>query len=1156
MKLYELFDHDLRSVRLANNGQARLTAQKDEKAEIELRAELETFVCEGQFAHAIQLILERYLGNLGHAKQDAAWISGFYGSGKSHLLKMLAHFWTDTRFADGSTARSMVRGGLPDEIQAHLRELDTQVRRTGLAAVAAAGTMLGGTDRVRETVLAIILRAAGWPTQYPQAKFCFWLRAQGHLDEVRRAVESAGKDWLSELNNLYVSPHLRKALLQVDPELAQDGKGVSKALQHQFPQLTTDITTAQFTETVREALEHEGNLPLTLVVLDEVQQYINEGGDRASIITEVAEALQTQLDSKVMLVGAGQSALSAGTQALMWLRDRFRISIELADADVETVIRKVLLRKKPSAEPAIESVLEANSGEIARHLRGTRVAERSEDRLYRVADYPRLPVRRRFWEACFQAVDAAGTHSQLRSQLRILHDALHEVAEKELGSLLPASDLFDGLAADLVNTGVLLPELNTRIQKLDDGTTDGRLRRNLCGLIFMISKLPRAPGVDLGVRATARTLADLMVDDIRPDSGPFRNRVADALESLADDGTVMKVGEEYRLQTTEGAEWDRDYREKQTSLRQNEVDIGARRDHLFGQQVQAIASNVKLSHGAAKLRRTLSLHVSSEPPKEGGDHVSVWLRDGWNTSEKDVGAEARKLGQEDPTLHVHLPKKSADDLKGRIIDAEAARTVLDHKGIPSTPEGGEARKGMESRLRAAEEARDEIVREVIRAAKVLQSGGNEVFGESLAHKLETGARSSLARRFPRFEDGDHKAWAVAGKRAREGNDAPFKIVDWDKPVEDHPVVKEVLAKVGSGSRGSDVQKKLRGAPYGWPQDAIDAALIALHRSGHLRAVRKTGEPIPVGDLDQAGVKAAEFRPEKVRLTTSQKIALRGLFSKAGLTTKSGDEERGAPLFLEALVNLAARAGGDAPLPAVPDTNILKDLGHLTGTEQLAALLEHKDDLEQKIVDWSRWGELAAKRIPVWDMVMAFRDHASALAVLKETAPELDAIVVQRSILADTNHVTPLATKLAGALREALTGKHAALSDAFKNADTQLDTDATWTRLDANQRTEIRVRVSLADPHPLAIASDDQLLAALEERSLSAWQAEVDAVPSRLAQALQEAARRVAEIEPEVVTTSVSIRRGTLADEAAVDAWLEEHGKKLKKAVAKGPVIVN
>lgn len=1157
MKIYELYDRDPRTAQLVNNGQARITGQADTRATEELRAELETFVCEGQFGDAMQRILERFLGQLGHTKQDAAWVSGFFGSGKSHLLKMLAHLWVNTTFPDGSTARSLVAAGLPDEVEAQLRELDIQARRIGLPAVAAAGTLLGGSgDRVRDTVLSIILRANGWPTQYPQAKFCFWLREQGWLDDVRGHVEAAGKEWLRELNNLHVSPLIAQAVLKAHPAFAADEKEVRRAIIQQFPQLSTDISTKDFIETAKLALAGEdGQLPLTIVVLDEVQQYINESSDRAAIITEVAEALQSQFDSRIMLVGAGQSALSAGTPALMWLRDRFRIHIELTDADVEAVTRNVLLRKKPSAVPEIEKVLENNAGEIARHLKGTKLAERAEDRRDRVNDYALLPTRRRFWEKCFQAADAAGTHSQLRSQLRILYDSLHDIANDELGTVIPGSDLYTAIAPDLVNTGVLLNEIKTRIDRLDDGTADGRMKRNLCGLIFLIGKLPREEGVDTGVRADEATLADLMVKDVRKDSGPFRKEIATLIETLVDDGTLMRVGDEVRLQTTEGAEWDRAYRERLGKLQQNEVEIATRRDHLFGQIIQSQVGGVRLIHGEAKIKRTLGLHTGSDAPCQNGDTVTVWLRDGWTTSEKEVVTNARQLGQHDPTIHVFLPKKSADQLKQRIVEAEAAQQVLDLKGLPTGDAGKEAYASMESRRKVAEGNRNEIVNEIVRSAKVFQGGGTEVYGNNLQEKLTTAANASLARLFTRFADGDHRGWEAVVKRAREGSDEPFKVVGWTGPTEDHPVAKEVLATIGTEATGSNVQKELKAPPFGWPQDAIDAALIALHRSGHLRA-EKNHNPIPVGSLDQAGVKAAVFKPEKVRLTTKQRIAARGLFAKAGLTVTSGDEEIAAPRFIIALEELADAAGGEPPLPAKPSLTAIEGLGRLAGAEQVAEILKVNDDLKKKIDDWTTLKSRADKRAPVWEKAVALRRHAVGLEVLDEVGPELDAILAQRSLLDDTDQVTPLAAKLSGALRTELTAAHSTLAKAVAGAEKQLRADATWKKLDDAAKTEVLSAVGLAPPAALKVASDDELLATLAMTSLQAIRAEIDAVDSRVARAIEIAAARLAKKDATETTSTVLVRKGTLADEAAVDEWLDETKEKLVEAVKNGPVIVS
>ena len=1155
MKLHELLARDPRTARLANGGQARITNHSDQITTAALRWELETFVCEGQFGRALEIILEGFLSNVDRTKQDSAWVSGFFGSGKSHLLKMISHLWVDTEFEGGATARNLVQGGLPDAVNDHLRELDTRARRTGVPAVAAAGTMLRGNDRVRETILAILLRATHWPDQYPQAMFCFWLRDQGWLDDVRSAVERAGREWLPELNNLYVSPHIRRALLQADPNLAPDERSVGQVLQSQFPQLKSDITTPEFTQAAKQALQTEDELPLTLVVLDEVQQYINEVSGRATTVTEVAEALQTEFDGRVMLVGAGQSALAAGTPALMWLSDRFRISIQLSDADVETVIRKVLLQKKASAVPAVEAMLENNSGEIGRHLNGTSITSRAEDLDDRATDYPLLPTRRRFWEACFQAVDTAGSYSQLRSQLRILHDALQKTASRELGFVLPASDLFNALAPDLVNTGVLLNEINTRIQKLDDGTDTGQLRRDLCGLVFLIGKLPRECGVDLGVRADAVTIADLIIDDIDKDSGPFRNAVAKHLEDLAKDGTLMKVGDEYRLQTTEGAEWDRAYREKQTALRQNEVEIANQRGNLFSHNVQGIVNEIRLLHGAAKTPRSLSLHIGGEAPKSAGDHVVVWLRDGWTIAEKDVLAEARRMGQDDPTLQVFLPQNSGDDLRTYIIDAQAARQVLELQGNVSTREGTEAREGMEGRLRAAGAARDEIVREVVRTSKLLQGGGAEVFGESLADRLKEGAESSLARLFPRFNEADHGSWSTVIRRARDGSDDPFKVVGWENPTEDHPVAKQVVAQIGPRALGSGVQKDLKAAPYGWPQDAIDAALIALHRSGHIRTSRN-GQPIGVGDLDQAGIKAAEFRPENVRLTTPERIAVRGLYEKAGIAVGSGEEELRSSDFLAALKSLAVGGGGEAPLPPIPTDRLIDELVQLTGTQQLMGFLSAKDDLEQRIKDWKLLAAVAGERMPAWNNASVFRRHAEGLPIVDAAGPELDAILDQRSLLSETDHITPLTTNLAKALREALTAKHAALAQAVSGAQAALAADATWIALDAGAQAEVLDAVGIAIPPALAVGSEDQLLATLGGRARAGWQAEIDATDSRVAKALQEAVARLKKDDPEAAMTTVPVRRGTLSTEADVEVWLDEHGKKLKKAVAKGPVIVN
>lgn len=1150
MKIREVLARDPRHSALANSGQARIVSTNEERERTELRAELETFVCEGQYADAIQRILDRYLQYLDRPRQDAAWVSGFYGSGKSHLLKMLGHLWVDTPFPDGTSARTLV-SGLPTEITAHLRELDVRVARSGRPAFAAAGAMpTGSHDRVRETVLAILLRACGLPEHYPQALFHFWLRENGFLDSVRLAVESAGKDWVPELNNLYTSPLIARALLEVDPNFASDERNARQVLRDRFPLLQGDLTTAQFLSATREALACNGELPLSILVLDEVQQFIGDSTDRSVIVSELAEAVQTQLDSRVMLVASGQSALSA-TSLLQRLQDRFRIQVQLSDTDVETVTRKVLLHKKPSAVNDVRAVLERNAGEVSKHLAGTRLAERTEDRRTIVQDYPLLPTRRRFWEECIRALDKPGTRSQLRSQLRILFDALQECADRELGALVPADVLFRANFGDFVSSGALLNELATRIQSLRDGTPQGELRHRIAGLVFLINKLPREAAVDTGLRATARIVADLMVEDLEADSGPLRRDVERELEELASEGALMSVGDEYRLQTTEGAEWERALRERLGALTGQEGELAHRRDQLLAGAVQKLVGEIRFQQGDAKLRRRMELHTRSDAPSTDSDALAVWLRDGFNVSQKEVEGEARRQGIESPLIHVFLPRRSADELKARILEAAAAKAVLDAQGSPSQPAGMEARESMLSRLAKAEKERDEIVRELMEAAHVYLGGGSEVFGESLREKLDAAAGAAAARMYPRFGEADARthAWEAALKRAKEGSDQPLVPVGWSGATEDHAVVREVLMRIGAGARGSELRKLLEGPPYGWPRDAIDTALIALHRAGTLRATLN-GQLLAAGQLDQSKLQSAEFRPEKVRLGTTDKIALRGLFQKAGLTVRSGEEELRAPSFLEALLALARSAGGEPPLPARPSIARIEDLKRLSGSEQLGAILSAKEELERHIDVWTALARRAEERLPVWTRLQRLRHQARDLAVAAQLGPEIDAIESGRSLLDDADRVSSMAAGLGIALRAALTERTERLATAHERGLAILAADAGWSAADPNARSEILRRVGLALPAPPAMRTDEELLAELERAPLESRDSASDAVPERVARALAELARRSAP-----AARRVSLRAATLSTEAEVRDWLAEQSERLLDAVRNGPVIV-
>lgn len=1152
MRIKDLLQRDPSTHPLVNQGQARIADKSSENVLRELRGELSTFVCEGQYAEGIIKILASFLANLTSTSQKAAWVSGFFGSGKSHLLKMACHLWQDTKFPDGATARSLVPS-MPDELRELLRELDTAGKRAG-GLLAAAGALPSGTiDHVRLTILAVLLRGVGLPDQYPQAQFCLWLRDQGWFDKVKGAVEGAGKQWPSELNNLYVSKHIANALLACDPGFASTEPEARNTLKAQFPPRSTDITTEEFLTAIKRVLKligRDGRTPCTLLVLDEVQQYIGDSNDRSTLVTEVTEALSKQLDSHVLVVASGQSALTA-TPKLQKLTDRYTIRVQLSDQDVEAVIRKVLLQKKAGSISTVKDFLEKHGGEVSRQLQGTRIGESAQDRDVIVDDYPLLPVRRRFWEHCFRAVDAAGTHSQLRSQLRIIHDAVARLSDRGLGATIPGDDLFEALAPEMVNTGVLLRELNERIINLSkDGSDKGKLARRICGLVFLISRLPREAGSDVGVRASKEHIADLLVDDLLADNGKLRSTVETLLEELASSGALMKVGDEYRLQTKEGAEWDAEFRRRQGKLANDDADIQIRRDQQIYAEADRVIRSVKVVQGAAKEARQVVVSRDQTPPAGNGESVPLWIRDGWSASEKELLDAARAAGTDSPTVFVFLPRQAADELRKLIVDAEAAQQTIDAKGTPTTREGEEAKHSMESRRNAAVRQRDELIKQVVANAKVFQGGGAELLHATLEERVREAITAALVRLFPRFKEADHAAWETVIKRAKEGADQPLQPVGHTVATEEHPVCKAVLSTIGSGKIGIEVRKVLRASPYGWPQDAIDAALIALHRTQHISATLN-GAVLAPAQLDQNKISKAEFRVEKITLAVTEKLAIRKVFQALGVGCKAGEELAKAPVFLEQLAALGRATGGDAPLPAPASVTDIEDIRARVGNDQLVGIRDNAQTFEKRITDWSATKKLVDARVPTWALVERLAKHAQGLVAAEDLLKQVEAVRAQRLLLAPTDPVAPLRSGLADALRKALLETHAAYETELDKGLTALKASSVWQSLSDSERLAIFASVGLTPAEGLSVPSDDALASALDTKSLSSRRAEVDAVPGRVQKALEQAAKL---LEPKV--RAIAIERSTLTTEVDVDAWLERQKKFLVAAIKDGPVLVS
>jgi hypothetical protein len=1139
MNTKELFLKDPLSWNLANEG----VSSNNDADEKTLRYELETFVCDGEYEKALETILRTYIDHIGQ-EQAGAWVSGFYGSGKSHLVKVLRYLWTNYEFKDGSKAREIAT--LPSDVSDFLTELSTRGQQ-GKGLHAAGGTLKAGSGDVRMRILQIVFQSVGLPEKYSEARLVMDLRDEGMLKAVRSAISDAGKDPDTEIGKLYTSKALQEAYLAQHPHL-DNVANVGKALIQQYPSKMPTITIDEMIEAIRRALSIDGKLPCTVLVLDEIQQYINNSADIANDVQEVVEACQKKLDGRVIVVGTGQSALS-DTPALQRIMGRFPIKHHLKDNDVEKVVRTVVLQKKPAHIKTIEDLVTDKSGEITRQLKDTKIATLPEDKDGYVPDFPLLPVRMRFWKHVLHHTDATGSTAQMRTQLRVTHEACRAAANQPLGAVIPGDFIYDQLSSELLISG----ELQKRFQEIIEEQktkSQGKLRSRICALVFLINKLPDSEG-NLGIRANAEHLADLLTTDLSIGPDELRKDVPILLKALHDEGVLMDVDGEYRLQTTEGAAWEGEFRKHFASIKNDEPQIAANRAQKLSTAIGKSIGRINVQQGSAKVPRASQIHYGTgNPPKHDGP--IIWIRDGFSESEKSVMSDVNGSSPNDATVFVFIPKDHTEDIKAAIAATLAAEATFGAKGHPSTDEGKDAKQGILSRQTIAVHRLETLLSKLTSSARVFLAGGQEIPVIGLHEAIEDAATQVVDRLFPKFAPADFDKWGTVWKRAKEGNATALASIGYQGDPDKHPVAKEILLFIGgSGEKGTDVVKHFTGGDYGWPKDAVDATIATLIVSQHIGATIES-KPARISELDQRSLGKANLKVEHPVLPAADKLKVRKLFKAVDQSFQPGEEAAAARDFVITLKTLAASAGGEAPAPEQPRPPLLTELEGLSGNDLLHRLFLERDPVEKWITNWKSICTKLESRLPEYQLASELLKHAQSadLDGVEEQLAALDSVRAQRTLLDDPSPVANVLKTVGSKLRDAVRAACQHHEETLAAELAKLDSHPTWQALDTDKQNSILSRHGVKAKSEPPVGTESEVHNALQSCDLATWKTHADAISTRCDAALAEA---IKESEPKA--KRVSLPQATIKSAEELDAWLTSAKSAIEETLKDGPAIV-
>jgi len=1144
MKNKELFTLNPEQVNLKNEGVAKIRSLNENEDLSIVEYELKTFVCEGEYQEGLRKMLDTYLTYLQEGKTDlpAFWVSGFYGSGKSHLVKMASYLWNDFEFPNGKTARSIKP--LPQDIQDLFVEIDRKQKIQGKLSIA--GTLRDFPSKdIRYSFLQIFLSSLGLPQQYHHFKFVHWLKQENIYDGVLAVLEAGGRNLKTEIERIFVSTSLAKAVLEMKPEMADSEAKLLELFRSQFARVET-IGREDFVRTIREEilpLSFGDKIPCTLIILDEVQQFIGTDANLAFDVQLLAEDLSSRFDGKFFLIGTGQNALS-DTPNLQRLMARFRVPIQLTNTDIQTVIRKTILDKKPTSIAPLNTKLEASSGEISRNLEGTVFGYLTEDKNTLVADYPLLPSTRKFWYKVLQVVDVAGTSGQLRNQLRLIDDSLKTIAEKELGSVVPADFIFTQTRADLIQAGLLLNDTSNLIQGKKAKGGDEEIEGRILSAVFLLDQITSNIS-DTGIKSNDNTIADVLIDNLNVNSDAFRTKVKGLIKKLVDEKVLMPINDEYKLQTKIGAEWEQEFTKQYIKLNNSGDDqIQSLRREKMVAHFKEKTRGISVTQGTSKIVRDFELWDKDAMPNT--EHkLNVWIRDGWFENETSVENEIRAAGNNAPLAYAFVKKFRDPEIRTEIIKFLAAGLAINAMGLPSTPEGEQAKKSMETRQSQAKTAIQELIERICDESSVFLAGGNKVQSGTFKDNIQEALNSIADRQFPEFKSkADQSNWGQALSRALAGNPDALNATNYAGDVDKHPVASEILRFMGNGSKtGRDIRNHFMKNPYGWSQDAIDAMLVVLKNMQHISTTET--------NLNVARINQATFKKEIHIIKASEKIAIRKLFQDAAITCPPNHEIFPySNEYLDKLKTLSSQISGDSPRPEPIPIDFIKEIENKEGNERLLDILQQKDGLQAKFTDWSAKAKLVLKREPLWNLLVELNNHAPDEPEMEQLKMETAAIKDNRLLLQEPDLIQPILTAITDKLLAVLNKRKEQYITLYNLRMADLQANEYFKKLTPEQKHSILVKHQLLVKPEIKSLDAHALLIQLQKASLYTWDTKIAALPGQFQSALEDAILLSA---PQAKT--YSLPRKTISSQAEIDSYVAELKTKLETLLAASSSII-
>ena len=565
MLIKEMFekeiDRDIQGVIIVGQSEAENVAQ-----------ELDEYVVTKELQKHFADFFSAYKKSIvGTTPKMGVWISGFFGSGKSHFLKILSYLLANKSVGD----RKAIDYFSDDSLTGGKPKIADQMVLADMKLAAGTNTDVvlfnidsksdsnskQNKDAIVHVFLKVFNEMQGFCGAMPfLADLERKLTEEKRYNEFKQKFEELyGEAWEDSRQDFdFIQDDVVEVLTEMD--------FMSEAAARNWCEKAVEpyqISIEDFAKRVKAYIDRKGNNHHVVFLVDEIGQYIGEDSKLMLNLQTVTEELGKECMGKAWVIVTSQQDIDSVTKVkgndFSKIQGRFDTRLSLSSANVDEVIKKRILEKKETPAQTLR-LLYGQKITIIRNL--ITFNDGVEKKLYAdendfVCVYPFVPYQFNLLASVLTSIrthGASGKHLSEgeRSMLAMFKESAMEYKENEVGTIIPFHAFYDALEnfLDHSHRGVIIRAYENDMINLEH--KEKVFAVDVLKVLFMIKY------VDKVVVANIDNITSLMAEGIDDDRIALKGKVEDALKVLMRQNLVQRNGDIYVFLTDEEQEINRE----------------------------------------------------------------------------------------------------------------------------------------------------------------------------------------------------------------------------------------------------------------------------------------------------------------------------------------------------------------------------------------------------------------------------------------------------------------------------------------------------------------------------------------------------------------------------------------------------------------------